>query len=143
MIKKFDNFYLTANKTKILEKHVEVHALLQNAYWAKDRDSSVMRDAITNSLNYAVFESGSDRLVGYARIVTDYATVFYLCDVFVVEEFRGLGIGKTLIEHILLYEKKLSGINGLLKTKDAKSLYEKYGFEECQSICMVKNIFSN
>ena len=138
MTEYFENFYLSDDKTRILAKHAEVHALLQNAYWAKERSASVMRDAIANSLNYAVFETGSDRLVGYARVVTDYATVFYLCDVFVDEEFRSRGIGKKLIEHILLHEEKLSGVNGLLKTGDAKSLYEKYGFEECKSICMVK-----
>lgn len=97
-----------------------------------------MHDAIVNSLNYAVFESASERLVGYARVVTDYATVYYLCDVFVDEFFRGLGLGKMLIEWILLHEEKLNGINGLLKTRDAKALYENYGFEECQSICMIK-----
>ena len=138
MIEHFEIYYLTDDKTKILAKHTEIHALLQNAYWAKERSASVMRDAIANSLNYAVFETGSDRLIGYARVVTDYATIFYLCDVFVDEEFRGRGICKKLIEHILLHEEKLSGVNGLLKTGDAKPLYEKYGFEECQSICMVK-----
>ena len=139
MIKHFENFYLTDNQNTILNKYIDVHTLLQNAYWAKGRDASVMRDAIANSLNYAIFETGTDRLIGYARVITDYATVFYLCDVFIDAEFRGLGLGKKLIEHILLHEDKLIGINGLLKTGDAKPLYEKYGFEECKSICMVKN----
>ena len=139
MIKHFDKFYLTDDKAILLDKYIEINTLLQNAYWAKDRDASVMRDAIANSLNYAVFESASEKLVGYARVVTDYATVFYLCDVFVDAKFRNLGIGKKLIEHILFYEDKLTGTSGLLKTGDAKPLYEKYGFEECKSICMVKN----
>ena len=138
MIEYFENVYLTDDKIILLDKYVEVNNLLQNAYWAKERSACVMRDAIANSLNYAVFETGSDRLVGYARVVSDYATVFYLCDVFVDEDYRGCGIGKKLIEHILLHEEKLNGVSGLLKTKDAKSLYEKYGFEECKSICMVK-----
>ena len=139
MIKHFENFYLTDNQNTILNKYIDVHTLLQNAYWAKGRDASVMRDAIANSLNYAIFETGTDRLIGYARVITDYATVFYLCDVFIDAEFRGLGLGKKLIEHILLHEDKLIGINGLLKTGDAKPLYEKYGFGECKSVCMVRN----
>ncbi len=98
MIKHFDKFYLTDDKAILLDKYIEINTLLQNAYWAKDRDASVMRDAIANSLNYAVFESSSEKLVGYARVVTDYATVYYLCDVFVDEFFRGLGLGKMLIE---------------------------------------------
>lgn len=75
--------------------------------------------------------------MGFARVVTDYATVFYLSDVYIDEEFRGLGLGKKLIEWIVYYEDKLVGINGLLKTRDAKTLYKKYGFEECKAICMV------
>ena len=138
MTEYFENYYLTDDKTLISDKYAQVHALLQNAYWTKDRTASIMQDAIANSLNYAIFEKGTDRLVGYARVITDYATLFYLCDVFIDEKFRGLGLGKKLVEHILLHEDKLNGINGLLKTGDAKPLYEKYGFEECQSICMVK-----
>ena len=138
MTEYFDKYYLTDDKTILLDKYTEVHALLQNAYWTKDRTASIMRDAIANSLNYAIFEKDSDRLVGYARVITDYATLFYLCDVFIDEEFRGLGLGKKLVEHILLHEEKLNGVNGMLKTSDAKPLYEKYGFEECKSICMVK-----
>ncbi len=138
MIKHFDKFYLTDDKAILLDKYIEINTLLQNAYWAQDRDASVMRDAIANSLNYAVFETNTKRLVGFARVVTDHATVFYLCDVFIDEEFRRMGLGKALLDQILLHEEKLIGIDGLLKTRDAKSLYEKYGFEECESICMVK-----
>lgn len=138
MLKYFDGFYITDDRNVILDKYVEVTDLLRNAYWAKDRERSIMRSAIANSLNYAVFETSSNRLVGFARVVTDYATIFYLCDVFVAEEFRGLGLGKMLIEWIVLHEEKLRGVNGLLKTRDAKALYEKYGFEECKAICMVQ-----
>lgn len=139
MIKHFDKFYLTDDKAVLLDKSVAINTLLQNSYWANGRNASVMHDAITNSLNYAIFETDTERLIGYARVVTDYATIFYLCDVFVDLEFRGRGLGKKLIEHILLREDKLIGISGLLKTGDAKPLYEKYGFEECKSICMIKN----
>ena len=104
MIKHFENFYLTDNQNTILNKYIDVHTLLQNAYWAKGSDASVMRDAIANSLNYAIFETSTDRLIGFARVITDYATVFYLCDVFIDAEFRGFGLGKKLIEHILLHE---------------------------------------
>lgn len=137
MQKYFGNFYLTDNKQLILSKCLEVNQLPKNAYWAQDRDASAMRTAILNSLNYAVFETCSNRLAGFARVVTDYATVFYLCDVFVDENFREIGLGKELIECIVLHEEKLREINGILKTRDAKGLYERYGFEECRAICMV------
>ena len=138
MLKYFGKFYMTDEKKVILERYEEVNNLLIKAYWAKDRDSSLMRTAIENSLNYAVFEAKSQSIVGFARVVTDYATVYYVCDVFIAEEFRCMGLGKALVEWIVLNETKLSGVNGLLKTRDAKALYEKYGFEECKAICMVQ-----
>lgn len=138
MIKYFDGFYLTDEKDVILERYEEVNNLLKNAYWAKDREASTMWDAIANSLNYAIFHAESKCLVGFARVITDYATVYYVCDVFIAEEFRCMGLEKALVEWIVLNETKLSGVNGLLKTRDAKALYEKYGFEECKAICMVQ-----
>ena len=59
---------------------------------------------------------------------------------FIAEEFRGMGLGTALVEWIVCKEEKLRGINGLLKTRDVKSLYERYGFEECKAICMMKSI---
>ena len=140
MNKYFDQFYMIDEIDVILEKCAEVTNLLKKAYWAKDRDIEIMRKAILNSLNYAIFEKDSNRLVGFARVVTDYSTIYYLCDVFVAEEFRGMGLGTALVDWITCNEEKLRGINGLLKTRDARALYEQYGFEECKAICMMKSI---
>lgn len=134
----FDEFYLTDDQTIIRNKCHEIHELLKKAYWAKDRNESVTQMAIDNSLNYAIFTANSERLVGFARVITDYATVYYLSDVYIDEEFRGRGLGKKILEWIILREDKLSGINGLLKTKDAVDLYKKFGFEECKVVCMVR-----
>lgn len=111
--------------------------MLKKAYWAKDRNEQVTHKAISNSLDYAIFEINTERLVGFARVITDYSTVYYLCDVYIDEKFRGKVLGKKLVEWIVLYEAKLSGIKGLLETRDAMNLYEKYEFEECKVICMV------
>ena len=140
MNKYFDQFYMIDEIDVILEKCAEVTNLLKKAYWAKDRDIEIMRKAILNSLNYAIFEKDSNRLVGFARVVTDYSTIYYLCDVFIAEEFRGMGLGTALVDWITCNEEKLRGINGLLKTRDARALYEQYGFEECKAICMMKSI---
>ena len=138
MLQHFDRFYMTDDKLLLLRRCDEVNELLKGAYWVTERASETMRRAMEHSLNYAVFEVESDRLVGFARVVTDYATVYYLCDVFIAEEFRGMGLGKKLVEWIVCREEKLGSVNGLLKTGDAKTLYEKYGFEECQAVCMVQ-----
>ena len=134
----FDEFYLTDDQTFIRNKCHEIYELLKKAYWTKDRNESVMQMAINNSLNYAIFTANSEQLVGFARVITDYATVYYFSDVYIDEEFRGRGLGKKIVEWIVLHEDKLSGINGLLKTKDAVNLYKKYGFEECKAVCMVR-----
>lgn len=100
MTQYFDGFCMTDAKRVILDRHREVNQLLRQAYWAKDRDDQTMYRAIEHSQNFAVFETESDRLVGFARVVTDYATVFYLCDVYVEEAFRGRGIGRKMVEWI-------------------------------------------
>lgn len=138
MLHHFDEFYMTDNQALIRNKYHEIYELLKKAYWAKDRSELVTKKAINNSLNFAIFETTSERLVGFARVITDYSTVYYLSDVFIDEEFRGRGLGKKIVEWIVLHEDKLSGINGLLKTKDAMNLYAKYGFEECKTVCMVR-----
>ena len=138
MLQYFDEFYITDDQAFIRNKYHEIYELLKKAYWAKDRSELVTQKAINNSLNYAIFEIHSERLVGFARVITDYSTVYYLNDVYIDEEFRGRGLGKKIVEWIVLHEDKLSGINGLLKTKDAMNLYKKYGFEECEVVCMVR-----
>ena len=107
----FDGFYMTDDKSVILNKCIEVNDLLRKAYWAKDRDVAVMHNAIVNSLNYAIFETNSEMPVGFARVVTDYSTVYYISDVYVDEKFRGIGLGKKLVNWIVFHEEKLKGIN--------------------------------
>ena len=138
MFQDFDGFYMTDDQSFIRSKYHEVYELLKKAYWAKDRSESATQKAINHSLNFAICEANSDRLVGFARVITDFSTVYYLSDVFIDEEFRGRGLGKKLVEWIVLHEDKLSGINGFLKTKDTMDLYKEYGFEECKAVCMVR-----
>lgn len=116
MTEYIDNFILTDVKPLILERCGEVYALLRKSYWADERTIDAMRRAMENSLNFAVFDTVSDRLVGYARVVTDYATVYYLTDVYIDEAYRGKGLGTHLVEWICVHEDKLAGINGLLRS---------------------------
>lgn len=136
MIKELGNFYLCDDSALLLGKYREVNSLLKNAYWVTDRDDASMHRAMSNSLNYALFESASQAIVGYARVITDFATMYYLCDVFIAEDFRGLGLGKALVEHIVSDDERLHGINGTLKTRDAQSLYARFGFAQSDVCCM-------
>jgi len=100
--------------------------MLSRAYWAKDRTPEVITRSIQNSLVFGVYDN--DRQIGMARVVSDYATFAWLCDVFILEEYRGCGIGKWLIETILAHPD-LQGLRRfLLATRDAHELYSRYGF---------------
>jgi GNAT superfamily N-acetyltransferase/uncharacterized damage-inducible protein DinB len=104
-----------------------IHDFLANrSYWATGRPLEVVRRAIENSLCLGVYERG--RQVGFARVVTDRATFAWLCDVFVLEAYRGRGLSKWLLECVLGHPE-LQGLRRvLLGTRDAHGLYQRYGF---------------
>ena len=139
MQKHIGKFYLSDDNEFILTKYEKVHALLKDSYWASLRDADTMRLAMENSLNYALFETASGCLAGYARVITDFATMYYLCDVFISGDFRARGLGKAMLEHIIFADQRLSGLSGTLKTRDAQGLYKKYGFEESPVSCMFRS----
>ena len=130
MIKELGRFYLSDENDFILGKYEEVNRLLGRAYWVKDRSDDMMRLAMEHSLNYAIFERDTGRLAGFARVITDFATMYYLSDVIIDEDFRGMGLGKALVGHIVMDDERLQHIGGSLKTKDAQSLYARFGFAE-------------
>ncbi|EHI98719.1 GCN5-related N-acetyltransferase [Clostridium sp. DL-VIII] len=101
--------------------------LLKQTYWACDRAEKTIVKSIENSVCYGVFDSHNNQ-VGFARVITDYATAYYLCDVIIDKEHRGQGLGKSMIEFIAK-DDDLKNLHGLLLTKNAHGLYEKYGFE--------------
>ncbi len=104
-----------------------IHRFLsESAYWAIGRPREVVRRAIDNSLCFGAYAEG--RQVGFARVVTDHATFGWLADVFVLEAYRGQGVGKALVQAVL-EQPELQNIRLLLATKDAHGLYAQYGFE--------------
>lgn len=119
----FNEFIISDDMSRI-DKNA-VLDFLSRSYWANKRPQDRTIRAIDNSYCLGVFRENSQ--VGFARVISDYATFFYICDVFVLEEYRGRGIGKRLVETIVNSDK-FDGLNGLLGTLDAHGLYEKYGF---------------
>jgi GNAT superfamily N-acetyltransferase len=105
-----------------------IHDFLANrSYWATGRPLEVVRRALENSLCFGLYEGS--RQVGFARVVTDRATFAWLCDVFVLEGYRGRGLSKWLLEGVMGHPV-LQGLRRvLLGTRDAHSLYERYGFK--------------
>ena len=105
-----------------------IHDFLSTSYWAAGVPEDVVKRSVENSLVFGVYR-GKEQ-VGFARVVTDYATFAYLADVFVLEAHRGRGLGKWLIE-VVLSHPDLRGLRRwMLATGDAHELYRKYGFAE-------------
>ena len=100
--------------------------LTKESYWAKERTKDQTATAIKNSLPFGVYK-GEDQ-IGFARIVTDYATFAYLGDVFILKEFRGRGLSKWLMEIIISHPDLQGFRRWILATRDAHALYEKFGF---------------
>ena len=102
------------------------HYLSTETYWASGRDREVVQRSIENSLPFGVYRGREQ--VGFARVVTDYATFAWIADVFILPEHRSQGLSKWLME-VMIEHPRLQGFRRwVLATKDAHGLYEKYGF---------------
>ncbi len=125
-IAEFQNgeFLLTTDPAKL--DHQAVFALLKQTYWADHRDEEITLRAIENSLCFSLFEN--DRQIGLIRLVTDYATFAYLCDVIISQEARHQGLGSWCFTCVMRHPD-LQGLRRWnLVTKDAQTFYEKFGF---------------
>ena len=100
--------------------------LSEESYWARERTLEQTRTAIKNSLPFGAYKG--ENQVGFARVVTDYATFAYLGDVFILPEYQGNGLGKFLMKTILENPDLQNFRRWILATKDAHTLYEKYEF---------------
>jgi GNAT superfamily N-acetyltransferase len=103
-----------------------IHAYLTRAYWCEGIPREIVERAVQNSLGFGLFDGAAQ--IGFARVVTDYATYAYLCDVYVMESHRGRGLGKWLIECVMAHPQLQSLRRFNLATRDAHGLYERFGF---------------
>jgi GNAT superfamily N-acetyltransferase len=104
-----------------------IHDYLSNkSYWAEGIPLDTVQKSIDGSLCFGVYDK--DEQIGFARVISDMATYGYLCDVFIDEQYRGMGLGVWLMETIMA-DPRLQGFRRwMLGTKDAHGLYEKSGF---------------
>lgn len=103
-----------------------VHAYLERSYWAAGIPLATVERALAGSLCFGLYRG--ERQVGLARVVTDGATFAYLCDVYVLEEHRGRGLGRWLMQCVAAHPA-LAGLRRFaLVTRDAHALYEPFGF---------------
>jgi GNAT superfamily N-acetyltransferase len=117
-------FTVTCDPSKI--DLAVVAEFLASSYWAKGIPMATVERALAHSLCFALLDG--DRQVGFARVISDHATIAYLADVFVLPEYRGQGLSKWLMECIISHPELQHLRRWMLATRDAHGLYEKFGF---------------
>ncbi|MCH2058310.1 MAG: GNAT family N-acetyltransferase [Thalassotalea sp.] len=121
---------ITSNPTD-LDLNV-IHAFISESYWAKNIPMATLKKAISNSLVFGAYKKSGEQ-VGFARVVTDKATFAYLGDVFVLNEYRGLGLSKLLMQSVCAHPD-LQGLRRfMLATSDAHGLYSQFGFTQVEN----------
>jgi GNAT superfamily N-acetyltransferase len=120
-----ESFLISDDKALLNIKAVHQY-LSEESYWSKDIPFRTVKDAIENSLCIGVYFKS--KTIGFARIITDFATFAYLCDVYVLNEFRGKGISKQLMKFIMQHHKLKGLRRWMLMTKNAHGLYQQFGW---------------
>src|SRR6516165_12623373 len=121
--------YLISTRKHLLDLSV-IHGFLTASYWAGGIPFETVKRSIEHSLNFGVYKEGKQ--VGFARVITDYATYAYIGDVFILEEYRGQGLSKWLMQ-VIADHPELQGLRRwTLLTRDAHGLYRQTGFAESQ-----------
>ena len=107
-----------------------IHGYLRRAYWCEGIPRETVQRSMQHSLCFGLFHG--EQQVGFARVVTDYATYAYVCDVFVLEAHRGHGLATWLMQCVMSHPDLQGLRRWCLTTRDAHALYEKAGFERTQ-----------
>jgi GNAT superfamily N-acetyltransferase len=108
-----------------------IHAFLNETYWAANIPRALMERSFQHSMPFGLYqrlEGATERQVGFARVITDYATFGYVADVLVDEAYRGRGLAVWLMDTILAHPDLQGFRNWMLMTRDAQGVYEKSGF---------------
>jgi N-acetylglutamate synthase-like GNAT family acetyltransferase len=108
-----------------------IHKFLTECYWAKGIPKQTVKRSLRNSLCVGAYKAGKQ--IGFARVVSDFATYAYIGDVFVLEEYRGQGVSKFLMQCIMEHPRLQNLRRWSLVTRDAHSLYAKFGFRPLHS----------
>ncbi len=120
-----DGYLISTDKNKL---DIElIHNFLTNeSGWSNGIPIEKVEKSIDNSLNFGIY--AGQKLIGYARVISDFSTIAYLGDIFIITKYRGMGLSKWLMESIMGH-KELQGLRRwILLTSTAEWLYEKYGF---------------
>lgn len=120
-----NEFIISTDKLK-LDVGLIHNYLAKESYWAKNIPLAIVKKSIRGSFCFGLYQNSAQ--IGFARVVTDHATFAYLADVFILDGYRGKGLGKWLIEEIMSHADLQGLRRWLLATKDAHGLYAQFGF---------------
>jgi GNAT superfamily N-acetyltransferase len=119
--------YMISTDPSLLDVDFIHNYLSQHSYWAENIPGDIVQKSIDHSLCFGIY-SGKAQL-GFARLVTDKATFAYLADVFIIEDFRGKGLSKWLMQVIHAHPELQMLRRWMLGTRDAHGLYEQFGWK--------------
>ena len=120
-----DDITISTDRSRI--DYEVIHGFLKTSYWAAKRPMETIRRSVEHSLPFGVYAGG--RMIGFARVITDFGTFAYVADVFILEEFRGRGLSKRLMQAMLDHSELQGMRRWLLATLDAHGLYSQFGFK--------------
>lgn len=126
---RYGDYRITTDPNRIDRQ--AVHQFLARSYWSPDLPRDFVDRALQHSLCFSILRE--DQQVGFARVVTDYATFAYLCDVYVLEAHRGQGLSKQLLRLVMEHPGLQHLRRFLLATRDAYQLYRQFGFQQLES----------
>ncbi|TAE29328.1 MAG: N-acetyltransferase [Candidatus Kapaibacterium sp.] len=121
-----NNYYTISTEPHKMDVEA-IYAYLSRSYWAEGRTKSTVEKSLQHSLNFGVFTLEGSQ-IGFARVITDYATFAYLADVYILEEHRGKGLRIWLMETILAHPDLQGLRRWSFATRDAHRLYAQFGF---------------
>ena len=141
-----DNGYIFSDDINLIDVRAVHRYLSRDSYWAKNIPLLTVQKSIQNSLCFGIYKDGKQ--IGFARWVTDKAVFAYLCDVYILQEFRGKGLAKKLMS-FMIFHPDLQGLRRYqLATSDAHELYKQFGFRalekpESQMEIVISDIYLN
>jgi len=133
--------YKISTDKSLIDFEVVYKYLNGDSYWANGIQAEKLRKAVENSMCFGVYDRENNQ-VGFARVITDQATFAYICDLFILPGFRGLGLSKWLVQSILGHPELQGLRRWSLATADAHGLYNQFGFTQITRPEVWMEIFS-